>query len=378
MDHFKNDLTRKKYTKILFRFLKLIPNQIYIDSKTEVPRNNKIETLANCFVFLAQKSPNTARNIISAFIEEEKKLVQRKAINPNTVPNHVKPIKVLLDANSIPIHWKSLTSMFPRGQEANDRGYTREELQKLLDVANSLLDKLIVVLFSSAGFRVDAWNYFLWKDIKLFRHTNGTIKGGAILIYRGDPEQYYSHFTPEAAKFLEEYKEYWKSRTGKFPTDNDPLLRSEKSPITRRLNALGVKKRLEKLAKRAGIRGILEEGKRRHAIPLDHGFRKYFNTMLRRAKVNYLDKEDMMGHSVGLEKHYERYNEEDFERFPEYQKAIPLLTISDSERLIHENMELHNRKTELEKLNEEKTRLIEDYRKLEARTKRLESISGQP
>ena len=49
---------------------------------------------------------------------------------------------------------------------------------------------------------------------------------------------------------------------------------------------------------------------------------------MRRAKVNYLDKEDMMGHVNGLEKHYERYQEEDFERFPEYQKAIPFLTIS--------------------------------------------------
>ena len=34
---------------------------------------------------------------------------------------------------------------------------------------------------------------------------------------------------------------------------------------------------------------------------------------MRRAKVNYLDKEDMMGHKVGLEKNYERYQEEDLE-----------------------------------------------------------------
>ena len=66
---------------------------------------------------------------------------------------------------------------------------------------------------------------------------------------------------------------------------------------------------------------------------IDHGFRKYFNTMMRRAKVDYLDKEDMMGHKVGLESHYERYNEEDFERFPEYRKAVPFLTVSDEERL---------------------------------------------
>jgi len=49
--------------------------------------------------------------------------------------------------------------------------------------------------------------------------------------------------------------------------------------------------------------------------------------MLRRAKVDYLDKEDMMGHKVGLEKYYERYQEENFERFPEYQKAIPFLDL---------------------------------------------------
>ena len=56
--------------------------------------------------------------------------------------------------------------------------------------------------------------------------------------------------------------------------------------------------------------------------------------------MDYLDKEDMMGHSTGLEKHYERYCEEDFERFPEYQKAIPFLTISDGERLRAENQAL--------------------------------------
>jgi len=71
--------------------------------------------------------------------------------------------------------------------------------------------------------------------------------------------------------------------------------------------------------------------------------------MLRRAKVDYLDKEDMMGHKVGLEKHYERYQEEDFERFPEYQKAIPFLTISDDERQRIEIEKLEKTKTALER-----------------------------
>ena len=71
--------------------------------------------------------------------------------------------------------------------------------------------------------------------------------------------------------------------------------------------------------------------------------------MMRRAKVEYLDKEDMMGHKVGLEKHYERYNEDDFERFPEYQKAITFLTISDTERMKFENQQLKEEKSSLER-----------------------------
>jgi len=83
--------------------------------------------------------------------------------------------------------------------------------------------------------------------------------------------------------------------------------------------------------------------------------------MLRRAKVDYLDKEDMMGHTTGLEKHYERYNEEDFERFPEYQKAIPFLTISDTERVKFENRKLKEKIPEAQLQRDEIERLKQSY-----------------
>jgi len=103
---------------------------------------------------------------------------------------------------------------------------------------------------------------------------------------------------------------------------------------------------VDKVVHDIGLRQPLPPGKRRHEVQLDHGFRKYFNTMMRRAKVNYLDKEDMMGHTTGLEKHYERYNEEDFERFPEYEKAIPFLTIDPTERQKLEIQRLKEAKSE--------------------------------
>ena len=105
-------------------------------------------------------------------------------------------------------------------------------------------------------------------------------------------------------------------------------------------------------------------GKKRYEVQLDHGFRKYFNTMLRRAKVDFADKEDMMGHKVALESSYERYEEADFERFAEYQKAIPFLTIDDSER----------KQVELDKIKKEKSNLKTANESLQKHKIRVDSL----
>ena len=337
LDSIKSDITKRKYKNLLHNFLKLIPNKIYQETLDVSPENRDLKILAPFFVKLAQKDLKVAQNIIAAFIKEDKKLVESGELNPNTIPNHVKPIRALLDANSIPIHWKSLHKLFPRPKQSEDRAYTREELQRMVEASPDITDKLIIQLFSSGGFRVEAWDYFSWKDVVFFKNRDGTFKGAALHIYQGDPESYWTFITPEACQTLEHYRQVWKSRVGRLPLPDESLIKTVKFPTIRRLNSRGVRKRILKIVKKIGLRPPLPEGKKRHEVPLDHGFRKYFNTMLRRAKVDYLDKEDMMGHSVGLEKHYERYQEEDFERFPEYQKAILFLTISDEERTKTEN-----------------------------------------
>jgi hypothetical protein len=359
LDSLRNKDIKRKYPRDLFRFLKLIPQKIYSDCGVGCPNYNDSKSMANCFVSLAAKDPILVKNIIASFIREEKKLVDAGELNPNTLPNHIKPIHALLDAAGVAIHWKSLYKLYPRPRATEDRAYTREELQKMIAISPDIADKLIIQMFSSAGFRLEAWDYFTWKDVAFFRNNDDSFKGAAIFVYRGDPEQYWTFITPEACETLWLYREKWKSQVGRYPKPDDPLIRAIKYPVVRRLNAKGVRRRIEKIVKRIGLRPPLPEGKKRHDIPLDHGFRKYFNTMMRRAKVNYLDKEDMMGHSVGLERHYERYQEEDFERFPEYQKAIPFLTISDEERLKLENQKLEAEKSELEKTNAE----LQEYKR---------------
>jgi len=252
--------------------------------------------------------------------------------------------------------------MFPRENKSNDRAYTKEEIQGMLEHCTDVIDKLIILMFSSAGFRLEAWDYFCWKDVVLFEDGKNC-KGAALRVYRGDPEEYWTFITPETCRILLLYKEEWKSRFLRYPNDDDPLIASTRFDVPHRLHQKGVRARVDKIVTKIGLRDRLKEGQRRYEVQLDHGFRKYFNTMMRRAKVDYLDKEDMMGHKVGLEKHYERYQEEDFERFPEYQKAIPFLTISDEEQIKVENEKLMKEKSKLEQKNlqiEELRQILKD------------------
>jgi len=373
LDSLKSPDTYRKYRNSLNEFLKLIPAKFYEEALQKSPENREPETLSLYFVELARKDPTIANRIVAAFIKNENELVIQGKMSPNTLPNHVKPIKALLDSNGVAMHWKSLYKLFPRAKpSADDRAYTPEELQKMIEASPDITDKLIIQMFSAGGFRLEAWNYFTWKDMIFFPNNDGSYRGAALLIYRGDPESYWTFLTPECCKTLENYREIWKSEIGRYPKSDEPLLKAVKYPTVRRLNAFGVKKRLDKVVKAIGLRPPLPPGKRRHEVQLDHGFRKYFNTMMRRAKVSYLDKEDMMGHKTGLERHYERYKEEDFERFSEYQKAIPFLTISQEEILKVKNLNLEQENTQYVKLIKERDQLIEDYKKLDARTRRLE------
>ena len=224
-----------------------------------------------------------------------------------------------------------------------------EEIHKMIECCTDITDKVIILMFSSAGFRLESWDYFCWKDVIFFKDKTQQYTGAALRVYRGDPEEYWTFITPEACYALTLYKEEWKSRFLKYPTNDDPLIASTRFDVPVRLQSKGVRSRVDKIVTKIGLRDEIKKNQRRYEVKLDHGFRKYFNTMMRRAKVNYLDKEDMMGHKVGLEQAYERYQEEDFERFPEYQKAISFLTISDVERTKFENQQLKEERTYLER-----------------------------
>ena len=131
---------------------------------------------------------------------------------------------------------------------------TKDEIKKMLEVATDITDKVLILMFSSGGFRLESWDYFTWKDVIFFKNDDGTYKGAALLIYRGDPESYFTFITPEACKALEIYRENWRADIGQYPKPDDPLIKTVSSPMIRRLAQKGVRKRIDKVVTDIGLR----------------------------------------------------------------------------------------------------------------------------
>ena len=50
----------------------------------------------------------------------------------------------------------------------------------------------------SGGFRLGAWDYLKWKHVIPMRNKEGEIIAAKLIIYAGEPEEYYCFITPEA------------------------------------------------------------------------------------------------------------------------------------------------------------------------------------
>ena len=357
-------VTKKKYDGHLEMFLNPKYDWSKVQQKRQLLPEKEFAILVNDFVDMIRADPNAGKNKIKRYVMNLKKQLDEKTLNPNTSRNRLKPIKTLLRANEIDFSWYLIDRMMPRETKSSDRAYTRVEIQKMIIHCEDITDKMIIIGFSCAGFRLEAWDYFTWSDVVFFRNEDGTYKGGALRVYHGDVEEYWTHITPEFCNLLDLYKVYWKSKFFAEPLPSDPLLVQERLPYPARLKSGGVSRRVKKVVEHLGLREKMIPGKKRYEVQLDHGFRKYFNTMLRRAKVDFADKEDMMGHKVALESSYERYEEADFERFAEYQKAIPFLTIDDSER----------KQVELDKIKKEKSNLKTANESLQKHKIRVDSL----
>ncbi|MBS1268834.1 MAG: hypothetical protein MAG458_01568 [Nitrosopumilus sp.] len=366
MQGIKAEETREKYTRTLKRILCVILEDFLEGS---------FDQRANQLVKMAKDDPKW---IIDILLNLSKKLRERTTLpkdhadylNPSSVTNYFKPIRKLLDMNDVAIPWKRIQTTFPEIDNiTQSREWRRVEIQNMLNYANGAIDRAIVLIAASSGIRAGAFN-LNWEDVIPIYNVNDQLKTeisesetkdsiiacAMIMIYKGTSAQYPAFITAEAYEALQNHKKEWKNRIGRESNPDEPVFIKE-GMLVRKASTVSIKRRIERMIERAGLRAPLTEGKKRHEVPIMNGFRRFFNKTIKQeissdsALASLIKKEYMMGHTglVKLDKNYFKTNV--IELAKEYLEASKSLTISDEHILKVENKSLKLQKNDLENTN---------------------------
>ncbi len=200
-------------------FLFVYPFNSQLTKQKSVPRLNKFfEFLGlngtmqeNCSTFArnAKDQPSWAWNSILKYLQMNKERIENKEITAATLHNSVKVIKLFCEMNEIGLPWKRITRGLPKARRyADDRAPTLEEIEKIIEYPDRRI-RAIVSAMASSGIRLGAWNYLKWKHISSIKRE-GNIVAAKVIVYQGDPEQYFSFITPKAFYELEKWISYRK------------------------------------------------------------------------------------------------------------------------------------------------------------------------
>jgi len=164
--------------------------------------------------------------VIDRHLEDYVMFHSSRKIKGATVRNYLKPIYLFLDVNRIQYFPKAINRLIPKEKtkKGNDKPFTDEDIQKMLDYTNKTRNKALVLFFSSIGGR----SAVLVDPILCFKNLYPMPLGcKAVLMYSNSDEEYWGFLTPESSKALEEYRDE-RIRKGENITPESPLFVIEK------------------------------------------------------------------------------------------------------------------------------------------------------
>jgi integrase len=245
-------------------------------------------------------------------------------------------IKHACEMNDVVLNWTKMKKFIRTDNRDNsingkDRGYTDEEIRKILEFSDQR-SKTAFLLLASTGIRIGALQSIKLGDLE---RIDDLYK---IIVYSGDREEYITFTTPECTREIDNYLEYRTRRGEQISQDsflivmkftNDTMQKGK--PFTGK----SLRVTLQNCISSTGLRGInhINPHKRKEVAVL-HGFRKFFTKQLVDSKLNPEIREMLLGHKIGLASAYYKPTEQDM--YQEYLKAVNLLTINEENRLKRE------------------------------------------
>jgi integrase len=220
---------------------------------------------------------------------------------------------------------------------------------------------------ASSGMRLEAWNYLRWSHIQPIER-DGKIVAAKMIVYAGDPEEYFTFITLEAYRALASWMNFRRD-SGESIRPNSWVMRDLWDTqvkisrglvsVPKQLTAIGVKRLMERAIWAQGLRNELPAGEKRHPFATNHSLRKYFKTRCELAGMKPINIENLMGHSTGSSDPYYRPTENDL--LQDYLKCMDALTVNDEKTLQTKVEDLANKSKDNEYLIN--TRLSEKTRK---------------
>ena len=283
---------------------------------------------------LLKADPKELKEMIVKYVLNMKKVAKNSAGKPkrgqtsvNSIKTYVKGIKSFCDEHEINMPWKKISHYYPEDVTNEYRSYTRDEISKLLSIAD-IRDRCIILLMASSGIRVGAVPGLTLKSLK--RLNDGL---GILTVYgKSKKSTYDTLVTQECVSTIDEYLTQ-RRELGETLNENSILIRDKYATFSKKLNR---PTGLTTEAFNVQMRLLL----RKAALPFEklqpsHALRKFFDTTLINSNVDPKFKEMLMGHSIKLDDvYYDKKNEVSSNKLRlEYMKAADALTINDEFRL---------------------------------------------
>jgi integrase len=291
-------------------------------------------------------------------------------LSVNSIKTYLTGVQSFLEFNDIVLNWKRIAKYYPEPVTSGLRAYTKEEISKLLSLAD-LRDRCLILLMVSTGMMVGAIKSLKVKHLTRLQHESNI---GLVSIYpESKDHRYNALMTPECMASIDEYIEYRRKQHEKI-TEESCVIRDKFatfSKSTNRPKPIGehnINKQMKFLLKKAGL--PFEQ------LQPDHSFRKFFNTCLMNSDVAYSFKELLMGHSVKLDDvYYDKDNESSRQKIiVEYLKAVDALTINEEYRLKKKIIEYEDKLKDAPKIGELESHLANKIIEQDALKKQVERL----
>ncbi len=295
---------------------------------------------------LVEKESKEATNRILKYVISE-----RTRVSSATLDNRINAIKQFLGYYELrgKIGWGRIKVAKPKRKKvASDRAPTKEEIRALLQECDSRM-RFFVLVCASCGVRRGWTSYASVKDLNRVTTSinNMEVEFGRLVVYRGEPEEYVTFISPEAWDAWLQYREE-REAIGEIITIDSPLIRDawthrfhlqnkfepEKAEkvgsktLGNNLLELWQKAKIPDKSSSSGYRLVRSSNNGKLGeFKTVHGFRKFFETQCGAARMSSNNISVLKGAQFSYHKPQEQYLIE------EYFKAVPFLTISETEEV---------------------------------------------